>query len=73
MNSVSIHARYTFPSNDQEEPLVVEKTFDESNCEIARLGLPEGVEAVKVSVKCKGGKSIFIEIIHSYSNHVTTN
>lgn len=51
MNSVSIHARYTFPSNDQEEPLVVEKTFDESNCEIARLGLPEGVEAVKVSVK----------------------
>ena len=45
---VSIHAKYKFPSKDQEAPVVIEKKFDEGNCQIARLGLPDGVEAVKV-------------------------
>ncbi len=48
MSSISINVQYIFPSDDQEEPRVVEKNFDESNCEIARIGLPEGVKAVKV-------------------------
>ena len=47
-STVSIHAKYTFPSSDQEDPVVIEQKFDDGNCQIARLGLPEGVEAVKV-------------------------
>merc|ERR1712038_931692 len=49
MNSISIKARFSVPqsTSDQEGVRTVQKQFDETNCETARLGLAPGVEAVK--------------------------
>lgn len=49
MSSISINARFSLPTiENQDESVIIEKRFDESNCEIARLGLPPGKEAAKV-------------------------
>jgi len=45
-NAVSITAKFSFPSDVSSE---VQQTFDATNCEPAMLGLPAGVEPVKVS------------------------
>jgi hypothetical protein len=51
VSSVSINVRFSLPPvADGEEGNIIEKRFDETNCESARLGLPPGVEAVKVWV-----------------------
>ncbi len=44
--SVSLTAAFSFPEGISSE---VEQKFDASNCQPARLGLPVGDEAVKVS------------------------
>ena len=44
-SNISIVAKFNTPQHD----VAVEHRFDKSNCEVARIGLPEGVEAVKVS------------------------
>lgn len=47
-SSISINVRFSYPStNSEDEGTIIEKIFDESNCEPARLGLRPGVEAVK--------------------------
>jgi hypothetical protein len=77
---VSITAKFSFPEGDtskQEPTTVVEQTFDSSNCEPAILGLPPGVDPVKVSlsaVSC-GRHMLFdtavrsIDLIHSVHFH----
>lgn len=42
-STISIVAKFTTPQSEVD----VEHRFDESNCEVARIGLPQGVEAVK--------------------------
>ena len=44
-SNISIVATFTTPQSEKD----VEHRFDESNCQVARIGLPQGVEAVKVS------------------------
>ena len=49
MSPISINVRFSLPSSnsEQNESVIIEQCFDESNCEEARLGLAPGVEAVK--------------------------
>lgn len=50
-STISINAKFTLPSKNQqneEKSIIIHKRFDESNCDIARLGLSPGVEPVKV-------------------------
>ena len=55
---MSITVKFSYPpTNNQDESVIIEKRFDESNCEPARLGLPPGVEAVKVRLGGAKAKS----------------
>lgn len=45
--AVSIVAKFSFPEEVSSD---VEQKFDETNCTQARLGLPEGVDPVKVRI-----------------------
>eukprot|EP00551_Chaetoceros_affinis_P013940 CAMPEP_0203690780 /NCGR_PEP_ID=MMETSP0091-20130426/3139_1 /ASSEMBLY_ACC=CAM_ASM_001089 /TAXON_ID=426623 /ORGANISM="Chaetoceros affinis, Strain CCMP159" /LENGTH=142 /DNA_ID=CAMNT_0050561049 /DNA_START=26 /DNA_END=454 /DNA_ORIENTATION=- len=48
LDSVSIDVRFTLPASEEKgEASVIEKCFDETNCETARIGLAPGVEAIK--------------------------
>ena len=52
MSSIlSINSKFTLPSKNQQdeaESIIIHKTFDESNCEISRLGLAPGSTPLKV-------------------------
>ena len=48
MSAISINVKFSLPSSDEEIPQSIENLFDATKCEVARLGLPPGVDAVKV-------------------------
>ena len=76
---VSITAKFSFPEGDtdtdtstsNQEPTTVtvvdvDHTFDSSNCQPAILGLPPGVDPVKVSLSALSLLDVACEWIHSF-------